>query len=338
MGAFNVLLGANDVGKTSILESIFLLSGFANVGLPIRIQNIRNYLINDVHDLSSLFHRLRFDQPVELTAHSSDPIEHRVLRISAPYEHIAVDPTTEDAGNGKRGHSSSSIPLRSRVLRYDATIQREDEAPVSSSGTLIDRGDKFTPTMTPDSAFADIIPARFMSPGDNYDPDTIAQIVVNKDKAVVVEYLRIINARVADIAADGKTAYLDIGLQQMLPLNMFGSGMIRAASIISRCIIGDARIMLIDELENGLHHQAIPPLMEALLTLSKEQDIQIFVTTHSLGILEGLGEVLSRAEFAEYRPTTNCYALQRDSNGSVRSYRYGYTEYNHSVKHGLEIR
>lgn len=192
--------------------------------------------------------------------------------------------------------------------------------------------------MSPDSAVEDIIPARFMRPGDHYDPDTFAQLIVDKNKDVVVQYLRIINPRVEDIAADGKVAYLDIGLNKMLPLNMFGSGMIRAASIISRCIIGDARFMLIDELENGLHYKAIPPLLEALLTLSRDKGIQIFATTHSLSILEGLEKVLSKTSFAEYRPTTNCYALQRDSEGSVRGYRYGYTEYSHSVKHGLEIR
>ena len=338
LGAFNVLLGANDVGKTSILESIFLLSGFANIGLPIQIQNGRNYFIANVGDLSSLFHRLHLDRPVELTALSSDPTERRVLRISAPYQPITVDTPSDDVGNGSHSRSSSSLPRRSRVLSYDATIYRDGEAPITSSGTLEDQGDKFTPTMTPDSVFSDIIPARFMKPGDHYDPDTFAQLVVNKNKDVVVRYLCSINPRVEDIAADGKAAYLDIGLSKMLPLNMFGSGMIRAASIISHCVIGDARFMLIDELENGLHYKAIPPLLEALLALSKDKGIQVFATTHSLGILKGLEQVLSKPRFAEYRPTTNCYALQRDSKGSVRGYRYGYDEYSHSVKHGLEIR
>lgn len=36
LGTFNILLGANDVGKTSILEAIFLLSGSANMQLPLK--------------------------------------------------------------------------------------------------------------------------------------------------------------------------------------------------------------------------------------------------------------------------------------------------------------
>ena len=58
LGAFNILLGANDVGKTSILETIFLLTNLAEPKLPVRIQNWRNYLVHEIDDLSSIFHGL----------------------------------------------------------------------------------------------------------------------------------------------------------------------------------------------------------------------------------------------------------------------------------------
>ena len=339
LGEFNLLLGANDVGKTSILESVFLLSGFANTILPVKIQQFRNYGVNTIGDLSSLFHGLADDRSVELVATSSSASERRSLTISAPYEQTAIDPDPKRGGNGVKRHSSSSIPFRTQLLRYDAEIHRgADQAPTRFSGTLIDQGDRFRPTVTPDSALGDIIPARFVHTNTGYDEATIADAIVQKKTELLLRYLRIINPRVEAVATDADAAYLDIGLTKMLPLNMFGSGMVRAAFLISVCIAGNQRFLLIDEIENGLHFRAIPPLLKALLTLSREQGVQIFATTHSLEILRGLQQVLNESECVDYQTTTNCYILQRDSGGLVRSYKYSYKQYAHALQHGIEVR
>ena len=341
LGAFNILVGANDVGKTSILESVFLLSGFANLLLPVQVQNFRSFLVNDIRDLSSLFHRLTVDDPLKLIATSSHPPERRTLTVSTPYDsQAAVDATSKRGGNGVgvRSRSSSSIPRRSRALRYDATVQRGEDSEITFSGALTMKGDTFDATITPESAVDDIIPARFITVGAQYDSDIVADVIVNKKSDALVRYLKIINPRVEAIAADAKSVYLDIGLKQMLPLNMFGSGMVRAAHIISLCITGGQRILLIDEIENGLHYKAIGPLLAVLLTLSREQGIQIFATTHSWELLDELGQTLDKEELAGHRATTNCYALQKDSAGLVRSYRYSYKQYAHALKHGIEVR
>ena len=55
LGTINILLGANDVGKTSVLEAVFLLTGLAEPKLSVRLQNGRNYLVNEIDDFSSIF-------------------------------------------------------------------------------------------------------------------------------------------------------------------------------------------------------------------------------------------------------------------------------------------
>ena len=335
LGTFNILLGANDVGKTSILEAIFLLSGSANMQLPLQIQTFRNYEVREFADLSALFHELDFNQPITLKAHYCDSTR-LTLGISAPYEPLATKIQSDEPPSDP---SSSSVSSGRRHLRYDGTVQNaSQQEPLSFSGRLIERDDNLELTKMPDALADNLIAASFIGARFQYNSSVIGEIIVDKKKNELLRYLRIINPHVKEIAVSGDKAYLDIGLKKMMPLNMFGSGMIRAATMLSLSILRAEQLLLIDELENGLHYQAIPPLLKTLLKFSSDQHLQIFATTHSLEILKGLKDVLSLPEFSDYTQTTNCYTLQRDKSGLVRSYKYGYSQFEHVLEHGIEIR
>ena len=339
LGSFNVLLGANDVGKTSVLEAIFLLSGLGSIDLPIRVQNFRNYLVQDVDGLLSLLYGQDAGQKATLTASSPSGLDKITLSISVVEVEDAIEMSMKPTQKSVSRPSSSSIPTRHRVLRYEITVvSSELEKPLTFAGSLVDKGDRFDGNMLPGAVSDYIVPATFIHHEFGYDANVIANLIVNKNSEELLQYLRVINPRVAAIATDGDVGYLDVGLEGMLPMNMFGSGMIRAAAIISLCIMNGQRILLIDEIDNGLHYGAIPSLLAALLTLSRERGIQVFSTTHSLEILTGLRDILHRQEFADYRDNACCYTLQRDKDDLVRSYRYGYPDFNHCLENGIDIR
>lgn len=349
LGRFNILLGANDVGKTSVLEAIFLLTGFVNQQLPIRVQDWRGLPINTFDDLEVLFYNIDLDRPIDLAGHSVGPVARRQLQISAPYTELDMtadspaSPGTANDSARTRGsvgdQSSSAIPIGSRVLRYDATVEQHQGERSSFSGTLrvVDANRiRFQNIGKPSNDHT--ILARYVTPRPGYDGSAIATLIVRKQVARLVNFLKVINPRIGDIATSGDIVYVDIGLDRLIPLNMFGGAMVRAASLLSHCILGNERILLVDELENGLHHAAVRPLLRALLVLSRDQDMQVFVTTHSVGVLESLLDVLEDDGFSEHRSTTHCFTLQRDRDGRVHPYRYEYSQFEHCVRHGIEIR
>lgn len=351
LGRFNVLLGANDVGKTSVLEAIFLLTGFVNLQSPITIQSWRRLSINAIDDFGTLFQDLDPERPIELVGHSGGAVEQRRLKISAPYTNVEFASDSSASGDGGIGNSqepgsagevadqsSSLIPAGPRVLRYDATVQPREGEPSFFSATLRAEGDKFHVKNSGAPGDQPTVSARYVTTGLGYDSRAIGDLLVRKQADQLVRFLTFINPRVRDVAVSGGIAHLDTGLDRMVPLNVFGSGMVRAANILSHCILGNERILLVDELEDGLHHAAVRPLLEALLALSRERDVQVFATTHSEALLESLLDVLDKKEFSEQRSTTRCFTLQRDSEGRVRPYRYEYEQFEHCVRHGIEIR
>ena len=67
----------------------------------------------------------------------------------------------------------------------------------------------------------------------------------------------------------------------MIPVTQLGQGFNRLLDIYSEIVVSDAKVLLIDEIENGLHHSVMPVIWKGLFLAAKEFDVQIFATTHS---------------------------------------------------------
>jgi AAA15 family ATPase/GTPase len=65
------------------------------------------------------------------------------------------------------------------------------------------------------------------------------------------------------------------------PIKMFGDAMQRVAEFILTLVTTSGGVLLIDEVENGIHYKNQQRIWEILLDLSKVHNVQIFATTHS---------------------------------------------------------
>ena len=79
--------------------------------------------------------------------------------------------------------------------------------------------------------------------------------------------------------------------QKRLPLSLFGDAINRMANIILKLVNNDNKILLIDEIENGIHYTNQRDFWNNLFRLSIEYDIQIFATTHSLEMIQAFRDV-----------------------------------------------
>ena len=345
-GRINLIVGRNDVGKTSVLEAAFLAAGFAELSLPAVIQRSRKHLVRNFSDLLPLFHRLDADAAMEFDATTT--VDRRLLRVTAEPTTGVMDedahpssPTAngETGPGGRASHSPNSAIQY--ALRCTATLaSRQFSAPTQKySGTLSVSDGQVKWTDDPGSAplRKDTISARIFLPNMDYDNKPIADVVVAKKQDRLIECLAAINPKVTAIAAIGDITYVDIGLGGMIPMNMCGTGLTRGAHILSMCLLDDVGIVLIDEIGNGLHHSAIEPVLATIMKMSERQDIQVFMTTQDLEVMQCFNHVLS-AKLQRFQSEIECYALARDGNDCVRAYRYDYDQLTHAVSNRIEIR
>ena len=76
----------------------------------------------------------------------------------------------------------------------------------------------------------------------------------------------------------------------------YGDGLKYYVAYICAIWTYDSNIIFIDEIENGLHYSKLDELWEIILTISKEQNVQVFATTHSKECIESYARVSKKLE------------------------------------------
>ncbi|MDQ7086176.1 MAG: AAA family ATPase [Sulfurovum sp.] len=79
-------------------------------------------------------------------------------------------------------------------------------------------------------------------------------------------------------------------------INEFGDGLGKFISLILLVLSSKDSIILIDEIDNGIHYTNLDKLWEIILKVSKDQNVQVFATTHSKECIESYARVAKKLE------------------------------------------
>ena len=134
-------------------------------------------------------------------------------------------------------------------------------------------------------------------------------------------------------AAPGPMIYADVGLPRPIPMGFLGDGTGRLLSMALSFKTASNGMILIDEVENGLHHGAMKSVWENLDWLSREFNVQIFATTHSYECLIAARDALKSAE----QDDLHVHRLDR-RDGSVVSTTYPFEALDFTLSYGAELR
>jgi hypothetical protein len=98
--------------------------------------------------------------------------------------------------------------------------------------------------------------------------------------------------------------HADVGISQLVPSSQMGQGFNRVLNICCQILASQAQIILVDEIENGIHHDALPQVWSGIKHLCREADVQMFATTHSLECIRSAHEAYEgddKYDFALHR-------------------------------------
>ena len=117
-------------------------------------------------------------------------------------------------------------------------------------------------------------------------------------------------------------------------INEFGDGLKHYISIICSLYACENGYLFIDEIDNGIHYTQLDRLWEIILTVSKEQNVQVFATTHSKECIESYARVSKKLEDEDIA----FIELGRDKKNELKAMVYPYDWFEDEVSQNHELR
>ena len=332
----NVFLGQNNTGKSTILEAISLLTGMGNPDSPLNMNRIRaRNLFSPFKDLYYLFHNMDVKTPSIISSEQFDG-DTRDLRLQLTY---VFDEQAARQGNGLNGIPPISetktffntlcmdfdIVSASRKWNYQSSMTANQEGIVSNKKPAVDYLEKISSVYLT----ADLWGINLAS--------QLSELFKRKQKSVVLQRLSLFDHHIVDIDILQDDIYIEFeDLPEKLPLRMTGDGLRRYLNIVAASANPTTNIILIDEIDNGLHYSAYKKLWEAIFALATNTNKQFFVTTHSKETLYYLNEMLQ--ETPDYKPDLRLYTLERTIKKGMQAYMLTHEGLRGACENGIELR
>lgn len=323
MGRINLIAGKNNVGKTALLEALWVhSSGIAEPERILLLDAARGAgVANTDTTIDSLF--FHFDQALNIELISTRVPNYGYRRIEITAQE---NPNSEIALDGSSDDQLSSITTASQ---RQIVIDCLDEYGKSYSSRAWWGGMASLPTVR---ALRDNMPAfqriaavfLYCRRRTDTTPEAnlLSQLMINSQEVGVTEILREIEPRLDRLTVislrERPEIYASIGLKKLIPLHLMGEGMTRILSLALAIASTPGGIVLVDEIENGIHHSVMEKVWKAIGAFARSYDVQLFATTHSY---ECIGAAY-RAFEADEEDELRLFRVQRNGDGGFRAVKY----------------
>jgi AAA15 family ATPase/GTPase len=155
---------------------------------------------------------------------------------------------------------------------------------------------------------------------------------------VLIEPLQKVEPRIRDISLGNKgMIYLDLGYDRLTPLHLLGEGIHRMLSILTKTLNSNNAIVLVDELEFGLHYTSQSIFLEYLFRFANTQNVQLFLTTHSREPLYYINEIITR-KLADKKSMLQIFTMRKDKHDKVYTYPYDHEKLLFAMQQDIEMR
>jgi hypothetical protein len=255
LGRANLIIGRNNTGKTSVLEALVMKMGSGSQikELP---STFRDNVQND--DFHNFWNYIGHDKKWE------------GLTIRTDQGWL----TTESLREGRFALiDDGSDEERTQIAVIESNQIRISGMPSRRKTTILPT--KASPPQSISELFNQIAPL-------NPENEDKLQNLLKNSIEPRLKRLRYAKPK----GTHTHLVYADLGGGSMLPFTQLGQAFTRTLEIYCEIFANQPKIILIDEIENGLYYEGMEDFWKGLFEVLEDQDVQLFATTHSRECME----------------------------------------------------
>jgi len=366
IGQFNLIVGDNNVGKTSVLEALLfdhdrkkcLLNLHKTLflkGLPIKPvtvfgpkgeitevrypdENFLRYIFNSLED-TVVFH-----------VKTSDERDHGSfinMQISVPPDY-SKDPSGADFSD----IYFTGITSDNRYIRftdsgiYDFPYDEETlSGGIERSGWGTEIAGIYEHVLGQDISNWELpLVSTSIQSNEALPKAYFEQVALSrKAKIQLIEDMRFLLPDVEDfeVRKIGGNDQLLVGMKgkdELTPVVTFGESVIRSLQIMLEISKYKGKRLMIDEIDTGIHYSRMKNFLKTIFQVAHNNDVQLFMTTHSLECQQAFAEVFEDADMVQHQPGVRQFSLLEKPDGQVVASCRDFEQLNSALETGYDTR
>lgn len=312
IGQFNLIVGDNNVGKTSVLEAL-LFNKDLHKHCDILKYNLfynRNYhqinesyfleyvnkgkIINNIFKLIFSFKTSKDNDIIKITEEKIDGIiSQQFIDINSRITQIK----TENDINGLPINPEIYLNLIPFNLSYDHRLSEVYAKNIQR-----------------------VIPLR-------------KRLVT--DLSILVPNLKDFDI---DIINGNTIILVQEGVDYTIPLPSLGDGAIKLFRLLIEIILNKEGRLMIDEIDTGIHHKKLLPVWRTIIKAASNNKVQLYATSHSSECLKFFRDVFLEDDMKDLQEKARVFRLVEHKDKQVSAYCYDFEAFDHAIENGNELR
>ena len=323
IGQFNLIVGDNNVGKTSILEALLFTD------------DIDLYLKNLIFSYASRVNLLNFKNPndfiLDIINQDSNYKEFsfKLQENRREWNFIIKIPTEDEVRSKYKSNEDIDI------TKYICIVSDDKKCEIKTLSLILAKIED-----------TDLIQTQYIPYGKGFDKDLVKVYADNIDRDRVkrkefLECMKIFIPNIERITTDtdeGKIYIEEINSNSDTSLHQYGEGAKKLFRILVQILLQKGKKLLIDEIDAGIHYSHFSEFWKVILQVAKKNSVQIFATTHNLECIEYFKDVLEDDEMESYQELSRTITLEKDIDNNIRAYTRIFEEFEYELDNKLEIR